>query len=94
MPPLLSGLITTLGALGAVLGLVLVFAGVVRHTGLGRQFGPGRVQGGPRLTVIDTLTLDRTRRLHVILWEGRELVLLTGGPVDQVVGWVPPGDRA
>jgi flagellar protein FliO/FliZ len=94
MPNPLSSLIPTLAALAAVLGIILLAGQIVRRTGLGRQLAPIRAEGGPRLMVLDTLTLDRARRLHVIRWEGRDLVLLTGGPADQVVGWVPPGDRA
>jgi flagellar protein FliO/FliZ len=94
MPNPIPSLIPTLAALGAVLGVILLAGQIVRRTGLGRQLAPIRTEGGPRLVILDTLPLDRARRLHVIRWEGRDLVLLTGGPADQVLSWVPPGDRA
>ncbi len=88
----LSNLIPSLAALGAVLGLIVLAGRVVGRSRLGRQFAPIRAEGGPRLMVLDTLTLDRARRLHVIRWENRDVLLLTGGAADHVVGWLPPGD--
>ncbi|MBN8891274.1 MAG: flagellar biosynthetic protein FliO, partial [Rhodospirillales bacterium] len=44
-----------------------------------------------RLAVARTLALDPRRRLHLVRCEGRQVLLLTGGAQDIVVGWLPPG---
>ena len=36
------------------------------------------------------LALDGRRRLHRVACNGREVLLLTGGGTDVVVGWLPP----
>ena len=82
----ISSLFTAAAALLAVLALVVLAGRGARLTGLGR---PGRAA---RLEVRDTLALDRARRLHVVRCDGRDLLLLTGGGSDLVVGWLPaPG---
>jgi flagellar biogenesis protein FliO len=88
----LSGLIPAFAALGAVVGLVLLAGRFVKAAGLARpQTRPGPADGH-RLTILDTMMLDRTRRVHVIQWHDRTLLLLTGGPTDMVVGLGPSGE--
>ena len=79
-------------ALAAVLALVLLAGRTARLTGLAR---PG-VRAGPnrRLALQDCLQLDRARRLHLVRCDGRDLLLLTGGATDQVVGWLPSAATA
>ena len=78
--------LTALGALSVVLGLVWLGARGVRATGLAR---PG---AGRRLLLREALALDRTRRLHLVACDGRDLLLLTGGGADVVVAWLPDRD--
>jgi flagellar protein FliO/FliZ len=40
------------------------------------------------------LALDSGRRLHLVRCEGRDVLLLTGGPQDVVVGWLPDREAA
>ena len=83
MPLSPTTILAALAALGAVLGLVLLGARAARASGLG-QVGTGR-----RLVLQETLALDRVRRLHVLRCDGRDLLLVTGGGADVVVGWLP-----
>jgi flagellar protein FliO/FliZ len=57
-------------------------------TGAARLLSGGSGQGA-RLRVQETLALDRARRLHIVHCDGRDLLLLTGGPGDLAVGWLP-----
>jgi hypothetical protein len=76
-------------ALAAVLALVVLTGRALKSTALNRVRPPIAGSAGSRLAILDTMTIDRSRRLHVIQWHDREVVLLTGGPSDQVVGWLP-----
>lgn len=75
--------LTGLGALAAVLGLIWLAARAARLSGLAPRAG-----GGRRLGLGETLALDSRRRLHLIRCDGRELLLLTGGSTDAVIGWL------
>lgn len=72
-------------ALVAVLLLILLGARALRATGVAA--GPGR-----RLAVQEVLALDPRRRLVLARCDGREVLLLTGGGQDAVIGWLsgPP----
>jgi flagellar protein FliO/FliZ len=63
----------------------------LRAPGLGPLgLGPlGRRVAGTRLARLETLPLGPRHRLHLIRCDGRDVVLLTGGPRDLVVGWLP-----
>lgn len=74
--------LTSAGALAAVLGLLLLAARVLRA-------GRGTRATGRRLAVEEALALDTRRRLLLVRCDGRELLLLTGGRQDTVIGWVP-----
>lgn len=83
-PNLLLGL----AALAAVLILVLV-SGRMARVVLAR-----RPQAGRRLALRETLALDPRRKLLLVACDGREAVLLTGGPADLVIGWLAPSGEA
>ena len=84
MPALLQTFLTAVAALGAVVGTILLAGRAAKHARLNRPgTGRGRV-------LREALVLDRTRRLHVVACDGRDLLLLTGGVTDQVVAWLPP----
>lgn len=78
-------LLTSLGALAAVLGLILLIGRALRFTPLTRSVGGRHV-----LVVQDTIALDARRRLHLVAHGDRAVLLLTGGETDLVVGWVEP----
>ena len=74
--------LTAVAALAAVLGLILLVGRLARISG--RLPTPG----GGRLAVTEVLALDASRRLRLVRCDGREVLLLTGGPADVVVGWM------
>ena len=97
MPSVSGSLLPALASLLAVLGLVILAGRAVRRWGgLGRGWRPGLLAPtGARLAVAETLALDRVRRLTVVRCDGREVLLVTGGPRDLVVGWLAaPGEGA
>lgn len=67
-----------------VLGLILLLARLLRASGLAPQ------TGGQRLKIQEVLALDARRRLVILRCDGREVLLLTGGPQDLCLGWLPP----
>lgn len=73
---------TAAGALAVVVGLVLLAGRLARRVGFASS-------GTGRLRVEEALALDARRRLLIVRCDGRALLLLTGGPQDQVVGWLP-----
>lgn len=82
MPPFLQAILTAAAALGAVLGIIVLAGRGARMLRLARPIA------ARRLTLLEALPLDRTRRLHLVACDGRELLLLTGGGTDQVVAWL------
>jgi flagellar protein FliO/FliZ len=74
-----------LAALAAVLALILL-SGRAASALLAR-----RPQAGRRLALREALALDQRRRLLLVSCDGRDALLLTGGPTDLVVGWLAPG---
>ncbi len=78
-------LLTALAALAAVLVLIWLSARGARLAGLAsRAPGAGRV-----LRVQDSIALDARRRLHLVRCADRQVLLMTGGGQDVVVGWLP-----
>ena len=71
-------------ALLFVLGLILLLARLLRATGLAPQ------AAGQRLKLQEALALDARRRVIILRCYGREVLLLTGGPQDLCLGWLPP----
>jgi flagellar protein FliO/FliZ len=79
-----SSLLTAVAALVVVLGLVWLGARAARLTGLAP-----RPTGARMLALQDSIALDSRRRLLVVRCGARDVVLLTGGAQDLVVGWLP-----
>lgn len=69
-------------ALAGVLLLLWLAARAMRRTGLA-----GRA--GRRLAVQEVLAVDARRRLLLVRCDGREMLLLTGGAEDSMLGWLP-----
>jgi flagellar protein FliO/FliZ len=80
----LATLLTALAALAAVLALVVLAGRLARAGGLAPRRGTN-----PRLAVQEAIALDSRRRLHLVRCGEREVLLLTGGGQDLVVGWLP-----
>ncbi len=76
-------IITAAGALIGVLVLVVLAAWLVRVGGWMQ-----RPRSGKLLALLDSVALDGRRRLLLVQCGERQVVLLTGGPQDLVVGWV------
>ncbi len=70
-------------ALAGVLGLLWLLARGARLAGL------APAAGGKRLAVQEVTALDARRRLVLVRVDGREVLILTGGAQDAVVGWLP-----
>jgi len=83
MLPSSSTLLLSAGALLGILGLLWLLARGARFAGLA-QGGPGK-----RMSVQESAALDARRRLILVRVDGREVLLLTGGTQDSVVGWLP-----
>jgi len=84
MIPDIATIATAVAALAVVLALV-VAAGRLARAG-GFKATPGRTR---LLAVDETIALDSRRRLHLVRCGGRQVLLLTGGGSDTVVGWMP-----
>ena len=74
---------TAIVALAAVLGLILLSARLMRRFGL----APGQPVAGAarRLSVQEVLPVDPRRRLMLLRCDGREILVLTGGPQDLIL---------
>lgn len=88
----LTQYLPVLAALGAVIALVFLAGKAARVTRYGQRYARGKTFGKTTLTVVDTLSIDRVRRLHVIRWQGRDLLLLTGGPLDRLISSAPTSE--
>ncbi|BDG73013.1 flagellar biosynthetic protein FliO [Roseomonas fluvialis] len=84
MTPEITHWLTAAASLAAVLGLVLLGGRLLRASGLAPAAKPGT-----RLALQESLALDARRRLVLVRCDGRDVLLLTGGAQDQVVGWLP-----
>lgn len=78
-------IVSALAALIAVIAMILLSRNAWRITD--RLRGAASRQGV--LSVESSLPLDARRRLSVVSCHGRKVLLLTGGPSDVVVGWLP-----
>jgi flagellar protein FliO/FliZ len=72
-------------ALAGVLLLAWLAARSLRASGLAAR-------EGRRLAVQEVLAIDARRRLLLLRCDGREVLLLTGGSQDQMLGWLPARD--
>jgi flagellar protein FliO/FliZ len=82
MSAFLQAILTAGAALGAVLGIIVLAGRGARMLRLAQP------TVGRRLILREALALDRTRRLHLVACDGRELLLMTGGGTDQFVAWL------
>lgn len=89
MLPNLSTLLSALAALLAVVGLIWLAARGARFAGFTPRSGAGRT-----LHALDSIALDSRRRLHLVACRDRQVLLLTGGATDLVVGWLPAPPEA
>jgi flagellar protein FliO/FliZ len=72
-----------IGVLTGVIALVLVATRLI-PAGLWRaQLRPGRT-----LVLRESIALDPHRRVHLVRCGNRQVVLLTGGGQDLVIGWI------
>jgi len=81
----LSQLLTAAGALAAVLLLIVGAARLLRP-----NTWPRPAQATKLLVLRESVPLDTRRRLHLVQCGPRQVLLLTGGAQDLVVGWVEP----
>ena len=72
---------TVAGALALVLGLLWLVARLARRGGLAAS-GPRRVR------VVEATALDGRRRAVILRVDGREALVLVGGPQDVFAGWL------
>jgi len=79
-------LLTASAALLAVLVLIAGGARLLQARGWSRQRRPATA----RLALCESMALDPKRRLHLVQCGSRQVVLLTGGAHDLVVGWIEP----
>ena len=89
MVPNLSYVLTAFAALAAVLALIWVAQRAAQVGGL----APRQSAFGKRLLVQEAIALDPRRRLHLIRCDDRQVLVMTGGAQDVVVGWLPPQER-
>ncbi|MGI4952296.1 MAG: hypothetical protein ACRYGM_10855 [Janthinobacterium lividum] len=76
-----------IAALAVVIGMIFIVFKAAQSTGLLKRVA--RQGGDPMIVVCESIALDRSRNLHLVRWDGREVMLLTGGNGDLVVGWHP-----
>jgi flagellar protein FliO/FliZ len=85
MPTISASLPGALAALLAVLALILLSGRGVR---LLRNRG-GLAGAGRRIDIRAAVAVDPRRRLVLVACDGHEVLLLTGGGQDLIVGWLP-----
>ncbi|WP_245215841.1 FliO/MopB family protein [Pararoseomonas baculiformis] len=72
---------TVAGALAVVLGLLWGAARLARRSGLAAQ-------GARRIRLVETTPIDSRRRAVILRVDGREALIVTGGPQDSFIGWL------
>ncbi|WP_431268995.1 flagellar biosynthetic protein FliO [Dankookia sp. P2] len=77
----MDGLLRAFGTLAALLIPLSLAARALRG---GQRRRPGR-----RLGVTEVVAVDARRRLVLVRCDGKEVLLLTGGGQDAVLGWLP-----
>jgi flagellar protein FliO/FliZ len=73
--------ITAAGALALVLGLLWMVARLARRSGLATP-------GTRRIRVMEATPIDSRRRAVILQVDGREALIVTGGPQDSFIGWL------
>lgn len=83
----LQDLALTLGALGAVLAVIWLGQALIRRGAIAL---PGAARpGASRLRLVQTLPVDRHRRLLLLACDEAEYVVLAGGPSDLLLDRKP-----
>jgi flagellar protein FliO/FliZ len=77
-------ILPAIGVLVGIIGLIAAVAKLAHFTGWHAPSQPGRT-----LVLRESIALDPRRRVHLVQCGDRQVVLLTGGGQDVVVGWVP-----
>ena len=78
---------TVLSAVLVLIGVLVLMTGGVRLLKIVLMRSPA---GGTRTLLLqESLALDPRRRLHLIKCGNRQVVVLTGGGSDVVIGWLP-----
>ncbi|MDR3474398.1 MAG: flagellar biosynthetic protein FliO [Devosia sp.] len=80
-------LTATLSAVAALIAVVALIAGAARLARYG-GLAPMLPAGGRTLAIEETLALDSRRRLLLVRCRQGQVLLLTGGTQDIVVGWL------
>lgn len=80
-----ASLLTAFAALVFVVGLIWLAGWALRFA---RSATGAPI--GKRLAVTDSLALGPRRRLLLVRCDGKDLLLLTGGAQDLMLGWLPP----
>jgi flagellar protein FliO/FliZ len=77
---------TMLLVVGALIGVLALIGGAARLF----QVGIWRAQPRPGKTLIlrESVALDPRRRVHLLQCGQRQVILLTGGGQDLVIGWL------
>ena len=78
-----TSVISAIGVLAGVIGLALIAGRVIASFPFKTQGGAGRT-----LRVRESVALDPRRRVHLLQCGQRQVILLTGGSQDVVVGWI------
>jgi flagellar protein FliO/FliZ len=76
-------MLLVVGVLVGIIALISVIARFFRFSGWSAQSGSGRT-----LVLKESIALDPRRRMHLVQCGQRQVVLLTGGGQDLVVGWM------
>lgn len=71
-------------ALAGILMMIGFAAWLYRRSPLPIHLRPER-----KLLIRESIAVDPRRRLHIVQCGSREVILLTGGNHDLVVGWMP-----
>ena len=78
-----ASILLYIAALAGVLGLIGVATHLLR-TGIART-----ASGTARTLVVqESLALDARRRIHLVQCGGRQVLILTGGAQELVIGWI------
>lgn len=77
----MSQWVSAAGALALVLGLLWTGARLLRR-------GGGTTRAARRIRVVEAVPIDTRRRAVILQVDGREALMVTGGPQDSFIGWL------
>ena len=80
----LQSILTGLLSLAGIIAFILMAARFMRY-----RLNTVAQDPSKSLKLKETLAIDSRRRIHVIECEGHQALVMTGGPQDQFMGWVP-----